>query len=535
VTALTQKVRQTEAELERGIRLKEEKKTLLERDLETARKSWEHKRREKSDYWAPVLEGLRREVDGLAAATDELQRRSAEESREAERLIAGLEQESAAWQEKEAARAAVRAGEEDADRRKFQGQADALAAQLEDKKADAALKEEGAEREIQKLSALFAQEEEREKRELAESESVRSAQSSQLQTELEELQRRFRAQETQHSQELDRLQKRRSELELALASRAAAGQTDELRRQRDAEKARRPLEQKVRELERRLAEEERAAQARLQAKEAQIRTLQTRLQLRQDRRDAEKLRRRQRIEALEQELARSLAQWRARAEESLRRRENELSERTARVEQLSASVEAREAEDRNARTLAREQIEREKAELEARARELEGRAREQRASWDELQARKEAEFRTLSERLEASDAGIEQDAEQRQAWSAWTRELAEQLRRAAAAADGETRPSGVSDGRKAEAQRLLQQGFDAYTRGRYAEALGALARCVELDPAHESAWHYRVLCFDALGLAEDAAAAARRVLDLNPDNSVVKKWLAEHKGEEHHG
>ncbi len=58
-------------------------------------------------------------------------------------------------------------------------------------------------------------------------------------------------------------------------------------------------------------------------------------------------------------------------------------------------------------------------------------------------------------------------------------------------------------------QSFLQKTVDAYALGRYAEAMGHLQRCLDLDPSSEAAWQYKALCSEAMGLKEQMKTAAR--------------------------
>ena len=130
----------------------------------------------------------------------------------------------------------------------------------------------------------------------------------------------------------------------------------------------------------------------------------------------------------------------------------------------------------------------------------------------------EAEAEALMENLAVSDRALHQEGELKERWSFWWSDLnskVQQLR--AVLRDGPNPKSAVA--------AVFQRAFDAFLRENHVEALGLLARCLEMDPLHEQAWQYRTLSFSALGLMDQARAASQSTLEINPHNRVIRKWV----------
>ncbi len=88
----------------------------------------------------------------------------------------------------------------------------------------------------------------------------------------------------------------------------------------------------------------------------------------------------------------------------------------------------------------------------------------------------------------------------------------------AEAAGGE--PSPAVDG-----EALYLAALGALKEGRAAEALKQLLVLVHFQPGHVKAWNNLGVAFYELGLGDEAGAAFRRVLELEPDHPAARENL----------
>ena len=519
ISALTQSVRRIESDTALSLRLQEEKKKALEEDVSAARRVWAQKHKEKSEQWLPVIGRLRGEVELLEKTFAGEQARFEAEKQKAQETLAALEKEEAHWREKTAAVQAEREKQEKEERRRFDEQCGKLSEELRAKQQEASDRLKAREEELQRLNAMLVEEEQRESGAVQQEAARYQGEVSELEGKVRDLQLRLRTQESEFADKLAPLQKRRSEIEMELAMKSASLKSEELRFQREAEKNRRPLEQKVRELERKLAEEEGSLQSQVKAKESLLKTLQTRLQLRLDRSEAERNRRAQQTDLVRQDLSQAFQQLRARLEAGEQQQRQELETRVRALAELERALQKQKDMARETKEAVQSQMEQEKQALEMMCADLERRFSEKRETWERLLAEKDAQVRGMVEELESSDRNLQRENELRQRWTGWTNEAVAQIRQMAA------QTLDRLDDRKGHLGELLQKGIDAYSQGRHVDALTILARCIEIEPTYESAWQYRVLCLEALGMADQAREAARMVLQINPGNDIFKKWL----------
>lgn len=144
--------------------------------------------------------------------------------------------------------------------------------------------------------------------------------------------------------------------------------------------------------------------------------------------------------------------------------------------------------------------------------------------WQSLLDKKDSELDNLLKELGDSDNILDRETATRNAWNTWWNEIL-------------TRIQNLQEGgaQKISATReplegYFQRGVEAYSKGRPTQSLGHLAQCLDLEPTHEGAWQYRVLCLEALGLKDKAMESAHMVLEINPQNSEMRKWLEQKRG-----
>jgi tetratricopeptide (TPR) repeat protein len=150
---------------------------------------------------------------------------------------------------------------------------------------------------------------------------------------------------------------------------------------------------------------------------------------------------------------------------------------------------------------------------------LEQRLEEKRSEWAKLLSKKQEEMNALLEELSKSDQLLQQEAQGRQQWVQWLDGLGDRLEKMSS----DILPSG--NGGQPGVQGLLAKAVEAYALAHYAESLGYVDRCLETDPSFEAAWQYKALCCKAMGMSDEAKAAANRTLQINPGNPVVKKMF----------
>jgi chromosome segregation ATPase len=329
----------------------------------------------------------------------------------------------------------------------------------------------------------------------------------------------MKAEEAQHTEKIQELARRISQFESEKAMKDTTLKSEELRRQREFEKARRPLEQRQRELERKITELDHTTQSALRSKESQIKTLMTRLELRRERLKSDQDRKSQELNKLKADLLQRLEMTKGRWQDNTQKRAREYEAHVQKLAELEASLKEVDQATSGLRESARLQIQQERQAMEMRLADYEKSFAAKQAEWDNLLAAKEREMAAYLSELGAADSAINDENEKRKVWVAFCQSLSRDLQNVLRgdATDERKIDSTVGD--------LLRQGVEAFEAGRHPEALSLLSQCVEREPRWEAAWQFRALTLEALGLRQEAIRAAKTVLQINPDSQVIREWL----------
>ena len=72
----------------------------------------------------------------------------------------------------------------------------------------------------------------------------------------------------------------------------------------------------------------------------------------------------------------------------------------------------------------------------------------------------------------------------------------------------------------ASAKELTDQGFDLFAKGNADAAIEMLRGAVSADPGYIEAWRNLAMACGSKGLLDEAVAAARRVVEIDPDDHL---------------
>jgi len=70
------------------------------------------------------------------------------------------------------------------------------------------------------------------------------------------------------------------------------------------------------------------------------------------------------------------------------------------------------------------------------------------------------------------------------------------------------------------AKELTDQGFDLFAGGNPDGALETLKQAAAADPDYIEAWRNLAMVYGVKGMLDDAVAAARRVVEIDPDDHL---------------
>ncbi|MBD3272652.1 MAG: tetratricopeptide repeat protein, partial [Elusimicrobia bacterium] len=78
---------------------------------------------------------------------------------------------------------------------------------------------------------------------------------------------------------------------------------------------------------------------------------------------------------------------------------------------------------------------------------------------------------------------------------------------------------------RAEAQHIFNSGVHYFQSGQFEKAIIEFEKAHTLDTALWTAWQYQGLCYERLGMIDEALAAAQEALRIQPKNTELKTWV----------
>ena len=72
---------------------------------------------------------------------------------------------------------------------------------------------------------------------------------------------------------------------------------------------------------------------------------------------------------------------------------------------------------------------------------------------------------------------------------------------------------------------LVDDWMKAYDRGEYEKAVKIFTEILSKDPGLGFAYHYLAMCYKNLGLKDNCIEYAKKALELDPENELLKKLI----------